>query len=67
MVFRRLMDVSYSIMSFPGGSVVNNLPANTGDTRDAGLFPGLGRFLGGGNGNSVFLPQKCNGQRSLTG
>ena len=25
---------------FPGGSVVKNLPANAGDTRDAGLIPG---------------------------
>ena len=33
---------------FPGGSVVKNLPANTGD---AGLIPGLGRSPGGGNGN----------------
>ena len=29
--------------SFPGGSVVNNLPANAGD---AGLIPGLGRSPG---------------------
>ena len=27
-------------MGFPGGSVVKNLPANTGDTGDAGLIPG---------------------------
>ena len=25
--------------------VVKNLPANAGDLRDAGLIPGLGRFL----------------------
>ena len=25
--------------------VVKNLPANAGDVRDAGLIPGLGRFL----------------------
>ena len=25
---------------FPGGSVVKNLPANTGDTGDVGLIPG---------------------------
>ena len=29
--------------------VVKNLPANTGDTRDAGLIPGLRRFPGIGN------------------
>ena len=32
---------------FPGGSVVNDLPANAGDT---GLIPGSGRCPGGGNG-----------------
>ena len=30
-------------MGFPGGTVVKNPPANVGDTRDAGLIPGLGR------------------------
>ena len=35
----------------PGGSVVKNLPANTGDSGNEGLIPGLGRFPGGGNGN----------------
>ena len=30
-------------MSFPGGSVVKNLPAKTGDT---GLIPGSGRSPG---------------------
>ena len=35
-------------MGFPGGLVVKNLPANPGD---AGLIPGSGRSLGGGNGN----------------
>ena len=34
---------------FPGGSVVKNLPANKGDVSST---PGLGRSLGGGNGNS---------------
>ena len=36
---------------FPGGSVVKNLPANTGDSENEGSIPGLGRFPGGGNGN----------------
>ena len=35
---------------FPGGSVVKNLPANTGDL---GLIPGLGRGPGEGNGNPL--------------
>ena len=30
--------------------VVKNLPANTGDVRDRGLIPGLGRSPGGGRG-----------------
>ena len=35
-----------NISGFPGGSVVKNLPANTGDPRDAGSIPGLGRSSG---------------------
>ena len=37
-------------MGFPGGSVVKNLTANTGDT---GSVPGLRRSPGEGNGNPV--------------
>ena len=33
---------------FPGGSTIKNPPASAGD---AGSIPGLGRFLGKGNGN----------------
>ena len=33
--------------------MVKNLPANTGDTRDLGLIPGLGRFPGEGNDNPL--------------
>ena len=36
-------------MSFPGGSVVKNLPANA----DVGSIPGSGRFFRGGNGNPL--------------
>ena len=36
---------------FLGGAVVKNPPANAGDTGDTDLIPGLGRPLGGGNGN----------------
>ena len=39
--------------SFSGGTVVKNLPANSGDTRDTGSIPGLGRSFGGGNGNPL--------------
>ena len=38
---------------FPGGTVVKNPPDNAGDTRDAGLIPGLERSHGGGNGNPL--------------
>ena len=33
--------------------MVKNLPANAGDARDAGLIPGSGIFLGGGNVNPL--------------
>ena len=36
--------------------VVKNLPANTGDLRDAGLIPGLGRSPGGEHGNPLQYP-----------
>ena len=36
--------------------VVKNPPANAGDARDVGLFPGSGRSLGEGNGN----PLQCS-------
>ena len=40
-------------MGFPGGSVVESLPASAGDT---GLIPGSGRCPGEGNGN----PLQCS-------
>ena len=40
-------------MGFPSGSVVKNLPANTGPAGNVGLVSGLGRSPGGGNGNSI--------------
>ena len=33
--------------------VVKNLPANSGDRRDAGLIPGPGRSPGGGHGSPL--------------
>ena len=38
---------------FPGGTVVNNLPANAGDARDPGSMSRFGRSPGGGNGNPL--------------
>ena len=40
-------------MGSSGGSVVKNLPANSGDVEDVGLIPGLGRSPGGGNGKPL--------------
>ena len=53
------------MQGFPGGSVVKNPPANTGDM---GSIPGLGRSPGGGNGNPLpysCLEKKSHGQRGL--
>ena len=38
---------------FPGGTVVKNLPTNTGDAKNVGLIPGSGRSPGVGNGNPL--------------
>ena len=59
---------------YTDGSVVKNLSANAGDTRDTDLIPGLGRSPGKGNGN--LLQYSCpedkgtkesQGQRNLVG
>ena len=47
--------------------VVKNPPATTGDTKEVGWIPGLGRFPEGRNATPVFLPGKFQGQRSLLG
>ena len=44
---------SYLFMGFPAGTVVKNLPANAGGSRDEGSIPGSGRSPGGGNGNPL--------------
>ena len=46
-----LIYVHYFIYVQIDGTVVKNLPANVGDTRDVGSIPGLGRSSGVGNGN----------------
>ena len=48
-----LADSMPVIERFPSGPVVKNPPVNAGDTRDMGLIPELGRFLGGGNDNPL--------------
>ena len=48
--------------------VVKNLPASSGDARDMGLIPGLGRLPGERKQHtSLFLPRKSHGQSSLMG
>ena len=44
-------------------------PANSGDIRDVGPIPGLGRSPGVGNGNPLQYSclEKSHGQRSLVG
>ena len=46
-----------SLLWYQGASqvvqLVNNMPANEGDTRDVGSTPGSGRSLGEGNDNPV--------------
>ena len=45
--------LSTSLVSFPDGAVVKNLPANTRNAKDAGSIPGSRRSPGGGNGYSL--------------
>ena len=40
-------------LSFPGGSVMKNLPVGAGDTGDLGSLPGSRRSPSGGNGNPL--------------
>ena len=40
-------------VGFHDGTVVKNLPANVGDTRDVGLIPGSRRSPAGGKANSL--------------
>ena len=44
------------MFGLPSSSVVKNLPAGSGDTRDEGWIPGWGRSPEGGNGN----PLQCS-------
>ena len=52
----------YGYVYFPGGSVVKNLSANTGDTGDADLILESRRSPGGSNGN---LLQYCCGENLM--
>ena len=59
---------------FPGGTVVENPPADAGDAGDADSIPGSGRFPGGENGHPLQyaclenpMDRESHGQRSLVG
>ena len=56
-------------MDFPNGSVGEESSCNTGDTGDAGLILGSGRFPERKKWQplSVFLPEKSHGQKKLVG
>ena len=59
-----------NMLGFPGGSVVNNSPANAGDARDMGSISGSGRSITWRRkwqATPVCLPGKSRGQRSLGG
>ena len=48
--YYKILNLFPCAMGFPGGSVIKNVPANTGDT---GSIPRSGRSPGGGNGNPL--------------
>ena len=60
-------EIGMCSLSFPGGSVVKNLPASAGATGDLALIPGLRRSPGVGNGNPLQYSGESHGQRSLAG
>ena len=55
--------------AFQEALVVKNPPANSGDLRDTGLIPGLGRSPGAGHNNPLQYPclKNPHGERSLVG
>ena len=64
-IYKKKMYSLTSYVGFPGGSALESLPVNVGDT---GLIPGLGISSGEGNGNP--LQYSCLGNpidRSLMG
>ena len=46
-------------MNFPGALVIENLPANSEDARDADSIPGWRRASGVGNGDLLQLQYSC--------
>ena len=57
-----------TLTGFPGGAVVKNPPANTGDAKDTGSIPGLGRYPEVGQDNcSSILAWKIPWQATVHG
>ena len=56
-------------MGFPGGTVVNNLLANSEDAKDAGSIPWVRKipWRRKWQPTALYLPGKFHGQRSLAG
>ena len=46
-----VLDKLQGSLGFPGGAVVKNLPASTGDEKDSDSISGLGRSPRAGNGS----------------
>ena len=67
--FKNLKSKGKNLCASKVALVLKNLPANTGDIRDAGSILESGRSPGGGPGNPnpVSLPGESYGQRSLVG
>ena len=58
----------YSFSGFPGGTSVQNPPADAGNAGDVGLISGSGRSPGGGNGNPLqYSGLENSTDRSLIG
>ena len=54
-------------LGFPGGAVIKNPRANAGDTRDAGLISGSGKFPGNSKPLQYSCLEKIHRQKSPAG
>ena len=54
--FKQGQDVKQRVWASLVAKMVKNLPANTGDLRNAALIPGWGRSPGGGYGSPLQYP-----------
>ena len=55
-LFPGFPNISKVVVGFPGGALVQDSPANAGDSRDTSSIPGSGRSPGVGNSN----PFQCS-------